>query len=71
MCSYFHTLGMECHPIRGETISLHNLLANTALNSIHFVAVSTDWLLLDDEVSVLDDMKAGGAFETVLVVNSP
>ena len=62
---------MECRPIRGETIALHNLLANTTLNSLYFIALSTDWLVLYDEVSVLDDLKAGGALETSLVVNSP
>ena len=69
-CSYFHTLGMECRPIRSETIALHDLLTNPTVNSLHFVAVCTDWLLLSDKVSVLDDLKTRGALETGLVVNS-
>ena len=69
LCSYFHTLGMECCPIRGETITLHDLLTNAAVNSLHFVAVCTDWLLLYEKVSLLDDLEAGGALEASLVVN--
>ena len=70
LCSYFHTLSMECCPIRSETIALHDLLTNPTVNSLYFVAVCTDWLLLYDKVSVLDDLKTGGALETGLVVNS-
>ena len=70
LCSYFHTLSMECDSIRGETITLHDLLANPTVNSLYFVAVCTDWLLLYDKVSLLDDLKTGGALETSLVVNS-
>ena len=70
LCSYFHTLGMECCPIRGETITLHDLLTNPTVNSLHFVAVCTDWLLLSDKVSVLDDLKTSGALEASLVVDS-
>ena len=69
LCSYFHTLSMECCPIRGETITLHNLLTDATLNSLYFVAVSTDWLLLYEKVSLLDDLEAGGALEASLVVN--
>ena len=69
LCSYFHTLSMECCPIRGETITLHDLLTHATLNSLYFVAVSTDRLLLYEKVSLLDDLEAGGALEASLVEN--
>ena len=50
---------MECCPIRGETITLHDLLTDATLNSLYFVAVSTDWLLLYEKVSLLDELEAG------------
>ena len=68
-CSYFHTLGMECRPIRSETIALQDLLTNPTVNSLPFVAVCTDCLVLADKVSVLDDLKTSGALEASLVVN--
>ena len=60
---------MECRPVRSETIALQDLLTNPTVNSLHFVAVCTDCLVLADKVSVLDDLKTSGALEASLVVN--